>query len=73
MKKRLPATENDFVMTKLRIARMRACLKQKDLAEKTGLTTSAISSLELRGIKSVRVAKLLAPHLNVKPEDIIEI
>lgn len=60
-------------MSKLK-KKIRECgMKQKDVARLAGVNHQAVSHLCVRGIRSVRTAKIYAALLRCSPRELIEI
>ena len=59
-------------MPKLKQKRLALKLKLKDVAKRLQITPQCVQQQEQRGIQTIRMAKLYAPHLGCRPEDLLE-
>ena len=59
-------------MSKLRAMRLRRRLKLREIAALCGVTTSTIHDTEVRGIRTVRIAKRYAAALGCDWKDLLD-
>ena len=60
-------------MSRLKTQIQKRGLKQKDVARLAKTSITAVNHLCSRGIRTVRVAKIYAPLLQCRPQELIEI
>ncbi len=59
-------------MTKLKIMRKKINIRPSELARRLKISRAAVHDAEKKGIRYAATAKKYAPHLNCRPEDILE-
>ena len=63
----------DFVVTKLRLARVKKGIKMTSLAEALGVSLERISQIELRkAVASRKLANAIAVYLDVPTEELFD-